>query len=117
MAYMFGALSTAKLYDVNRIKDEFVDQLHYIITSMALVVCATCVCFKQFAGRPIECAVGATVEDNDGDVSVRSACAHTPYARSGWTITVGRRTLILCPGTAKYPPTSTNGGNKSYYFV
>ncbi len=72
MAYLFGALSTAKLYDVNRIKDEFVDQLHYIVTSMALVVCATCVCFKQFAGRPIECAVGATVEDNDADVSWRA---------------------------------------------
>jgi len=68
MAYMFGALSTAKLFDVHRVRDDFCDRLHYIVTTMSLITCGAVVAFKQFMGRPIECALSGVMEDSDEQV-------------------------------------------------
>ena len=80
MAHIFTALSSAKLMEVStRIEDDFIDRLHYQvamkrtshsfqITSMTLVVFSVGVCFKQFGGRPIECALSQIAEGSDEEV-------------------------------------------------
>ena len=104
MAYMFGALSTAKLLQTEGVNDELIDRLHYIATSMSLAVAAVCVCAKQFAGKPIECALYNTLEDTD-----EVGCQSIEIINQ--SIGLGRKLLLL----EKYifRPNSIGNSNKS----
>lgn len=57
MASILGAfLNTLKFFGHNS-DDDYIDRLHYFVTSNTLVALSILVSFKQFGGKPIECLV------------------------------------------------------------
>ena len=75
MAHLFTALTSYEIFDKAAVRDELIDTLHYRATSAILVVFALGVSFKQFGGRPIECALSQIADGADEAVSFIS-CIH-----------------------------------------
>ena len=67
MAHLFTAITSYKLFEQGgaAIEDDLIDKLNYQLTTGFLIVFSIGVCFKQFAGQPIECALSNVAEGSD----------------------------------------------------
>lgn len=63
---LLGASRTLHL----RNDDDYIDRMHYFITSNLLIVLSILVSFKMFNGKPMECVMAKRFDDSIEDVSV-----------------------------------------------